>query len=66
MSEEDDRIENVYLLIATESELMAISEILQNAHYWHSEMIRLQQENENLRQLVALHEQTIKRLEGRP
>lgn len=66
MTEEDGEIENIFLILATQNELMAILEIVQNAEKWHSEMIRLQQENENLRQLVALHEQTIKRLEGRP
>lgn len=59
MTEEDDKIENVYLLVATESELSAIAEILQNAHYWHSEMLRLADENIQLRKLMKLQGESL-------
>lgn len=58
--------ENVYLFWITESELSAIDEMLENAHTWHAELLRLQQENANLLALIKLHEQTIRKLEGLP
>ena len=66
MTEEDNKTEHLYLMLISGEDLKTMAGMLANAEFWHSEMIRLQDENQNLRQLLLLHEQTIKRLEGRP
>ena len=63
---ENNKPERLYLMLISEEDLKTMAGMLANAEYWHSEMLRLAAENENLRRLVSLHEQSIRILGDRP